>query len=119
MNVEGLSAEEIKSYITLFKSFSPKEISSILSSLRRMGVGDIEANFMSFIYTEIEENKEEVKSEITTGSIESERKFRNRNLENIEQSKLDEGTKSLNSELDSVSFSDVAEFFGNLEKVEE
>lgn len=119
VNVEGLSAEEIKSYITLFKSFSPKEISSILSSLRRMDVGDIEANFMSFIYTEIEENKEEVKSEITTGSIESERKFRNRNLENIEQSKLDEGTKSLNSELDSVSFSDVAEFFGNLEKVEE
>lgn len=116
VEVEGLSADELNSYLKLFKSIKPEMISYILSSLKKMNIGDIEANFMSFIYSDIDTKKEIQKTNIIDSSIE-EHKFRNNNLERIEQAKLSEGIKSLENATDTVDFEGLSDFF-NLEKVD-
>lgn len=116
VDVEGMSVEEIQSYLKLFKNFSVEDISFILSELRRMDVGDVEANFLAFIYSESKsysESKVEVKEE----SVEEERVFRNTNLSKLEEAKLQEGSESLKDELKQVGFADVSEMF-QLEQVE-
>lgn len=119
VDVEGLSEEELIEYSRLFKRFTPKDLSYILSSLRRMNVGDIEANFMAFIYTDFSSVSESEKS-ITVPKCEvaEERILRNSNLENIEKARLREGSKSLKSEMAETDLSGVSELF-SLERVEQ
>ena len=85
-----------------------------------MNVGDIEANFMFFIYSDIEtsEGNRGNSSLIPTSSVSSERKFRNTNLERIESAKLSKGSTSLEGQMKSVGFDELGDFF-NLEKVSE
>lgn len=119
VDVEGLSEDELIEYMKLFKKFSPKDLSYILSSLRRMNVGDIEANFMAFIYTDLNVKKEEDPViNVPVVSVSEERSLRNSNLENIEKAKLDKGAKSLGSEMMESGLSGVAELF-SLERVEQ
>lgn len=116
VDVEGMSEEEIKSYLKLFRKFSVEDISFILSELRRMNLGDIEANFLAFIYSDFrKDSAPEVK--VKEENVSEERVFRNSNLERLEEAKLQEGSKSLQSELKSVGFADVQEMF-QLEQVE-
>lgn len=118
IDVDGLSEEELKSYMRLFKKFSAKDISRILSQLRQMLSGDIESNLMSFIYCKQNENSENktviIKEE--TSSLEDERLMRNTNLQKIENIKFSEGEKSIQSELEEVSVSELGNFF-SLQKV--
>ena len=120
--VEGLSEDEIKSYMSLFRNFSCKQISFILSSLRRMNLGDIESNFMAFIYSDIDlqEGKvdEETNREIQVKDvpISEEKLSRESNLKKLEESKITAGSKSVESNLQQVGFSDICSMF-NLEKV--
>lgn len=119
VDVEGLSEDELIEYMKLFKKFSPKDLSYILSSLRRMNVGDIEANFMAFIYTDFNVKKEEDPViNVPVVSVSEERSLRNSNLENVEKAKLDKGAKSLVSEMVESGLSGVAELF-SLERVEQ
>ncbi len=119
VDVEGLSEDELIEYMKLFKKFSPKDLSYILSSLRRMNVGDIEANFMAFIYTDFNVKKEEDPViNVPVVSVSEERSLRNSNLENVEKAKLDKGAKSLGSEMVESGLSGVAELF-SLERVEQ
>lgn len=119
VDVEGLSEDELIEYMKLFKKFSPKDLSYILSSLRRMNVGDIEANFMAFIYTDFNVKKEEDPAiNVPVVSVSEERSLRNSNLENVEKAKLDKGAKSLGSEMVESGLSGVAELF-SLERVEQ
>lgn len=119
IDVEGLTAEEIKTYKSLFSKFSPKEISTILRDLKRMDLGSIEANLMSFIYckgTDVEEQQSGLKIPKTITAAE-EKTFRNDNLQKIEQAKLAKGTSSIASEIEEVVLTDVLDMF-NLEKVD-
>lgn len=116
VDVEGMSVEEIQSYLKLFKNFSVEDISFILSELRRMDVGDVEANFLAFIYSESKSSSES-KVEVKEESVEEERVFRNTNLSKLEEAKLQEGSESLKDELKQVGFADVSEMF-QLEQVE-
>lgn len=120
IEVEGLSADELNSYMKLFKTIKPKYISFILSSLKRMNVGDIEANFMSFIYSDLGDNTSSEESIVVKpeqGTSQSdEHKFRNTNLEKIESAKLSKGIESLGDEMKPMGFNDFSDFF-NLEKV--
>ena len=118
VEVEGLTSEEIKSYYELFSRFKPQEISRILSDLRRMPLGNIEANLMAFIYckcqnTEVSEAKVEVTQNVP---ITEEHKFRNNNLQLLEAKKMETSVQSLMGEMKSVSIADMANMF-NLEKV--
>lgn len=121
ISVEGLSDVEMKSYLGVFTMFSIKEISYILSSLRKMGYGDIEANFMAFIYTDIsesrvvEEEKKEVKIEPSNSN--NEKVFRNNNIQKLEEAKLKEGVESVKSNFQEVGFDTVEGLF-KLEKVD-
>lgn len=123
VEVEGLSTEELKLYLGLFTSFTPKELSIILSQLKRMRVGDIEANLMAFIYckksTE-EDSTDSISSSVEVGSVtqEDERLLRNSNLQKIESSKFVEGEKSLAPELKTVQLSSSMGDLFTLEKVE-
>lgn len=120
VEVEGLSEEELSSYMKLFNQIEPKKISFILSSLRTMGRGDIEANFMAFIYRDDEEvsvEKPSVNLNVET-SISKETKFRNSNLDRIESAKLSKGTKAISEEMKPMDFEDLSGIF-NLEKVSE
>lgn len=120
VDVENLAEDEIQSYLSLFKKFTPEEISRILSQLRQMSNGDIEANLMSFIYCKnVEKVSEDTSVTINEESVtlEDERLMRNTNLERLENLKLKEGNKSIQSELQEVSVSELGNFF-NLQKVE-
>lgn len=120
VEVEGVSKEELESYLKLFKKFSPAELSYILSSIRKMNLGDIEANFMAFIYTEEKGVTEEVKQvRVPETSVSEERLLRNSNLQNLEKAKLEEGSKAIQDELKVVGFSDVSAEYFSLEKVDE
>lgn len=110
VDVEGLSVEELQLYKNLFKAFTPKELSSILSKIRTLTNGDIEANLMAFIYCKdslsVEGNvlsAEAINTSATT--LDDERHVRNSNLKVLETAKLQEGTKSLGSELEEVKLS--------------
>ena len=117
VEVEGISEEELKSYMKLFKSMNPKLISHILSSLKKMSFGDIEANFMYFIYSDIEEESKSTTSTISVvGTKTEEVKFRNRNLEKLESAKLSKGSKSLEGEMKPVDINDLSDYF-TLEKI--
>lgn len=118
VNIEGISEEELKAYVKLFKRFSIEDISSVLSSLKQMAIGDIEANFMSFIYVDKRiESTTTIKVEEPKEGIAGEIKFRNNNLERIEKAKLREGTKALTGDLQqTVSIQDMSNLF-QLEKV--
>ena len=117
VEVDGISEDELKAYVKLFKSINPKMISYILSSLKKMNMGDIEANFMYFIYSDIdEESKNDVPTTSIVGTQTVERKFRNSNLEKLESAKLSKGSKTLESEMKPVGIGDLADFF-TLEKV--
>lgn len=117
VNVEGLSDVEIRSYMGVFSQFSIEDIAYVLSSLKKMNYGDIEANLMSFIYT-VDTVKEDVapKVEVPKSSSTEEVKFRNDNLNLLEQAKLKEGIASLKPSLEEVGFDDAVSLF-NLEKV--
>ena len=107
VEVEGLSADELNSYMKLFKRIKPQEISFILSSLRKMNIGDIEANFMSFIYADI------------NGSLSSESAkvvIREENQGIAESAKLSKGAEALEGEMDKFGIDDMADFF-DMEKV--
>lgn len=119
IEVEGVAPDELTSYLKLFKSISPEEISFILSSLKKMNVGDIEANFLSFVYLESISVTEEKSTSVAISavpSVNSERAFRNENLKKIESAKLEKGSASLSSQSGAVGFEDLGEFF-TLEKV--
>lgn len=120
VNVEGLSAEELTSYSNLFRQFKIEDISYILSSLKKMSLGDIETNLMAFIYKVDNKAEEDTDSFATPeGATElpSESKFRNNNLQRLEKARLDEGAKVLAGELQQpVSISDMSSLF-QLEKV--
>lgn len=116
VNVEGLSEVEIASYLGIFSKFSMEDIAYILSSLKKMSYGDIEANLMSFIYTVSEVKEETPKVVIPSPEVVDESKFRNDNLKALELSKLKEGQASLSSSLEKVGFEDAMSLF-NLQKV--
>lgn len=116
VNVEGLSEVEIASYLGIFSKFSMEDIAYILSSLKKMSYGDIEANLMSFIYTVSEIKEETPKVVIPSPEVVDESKFRNDNLKALELSKLKEGQASLSSSLEEVGFEDAMSLF-NLQKV--
>lgn len=117
VDVEGLTVEELKSYMALFKKFSIKDISYILSSLRRMNLGDIEANFMAFIYTDNNDKEEDIPVvHVTESTVAEEKTLRNSNLQRLETAKLEEGSKSIKSEMEPVGLKDMKGFF-TVEKV--
>lgn len=97
INVEGLSEAELKSYSDLFKRFSPEEIGYVLSELKRMKLGDIEANLMSFIYYDRNGKLDNEEKKIPESSkvVEQEHTFRNDNLKRLEEQKLQSGKKHL------------------------
>lgn len=119
VDVEGLSESEITEYMTLFKRFSPKQLSITLSALKRMNVGDVEVNLMAFIYEEelpVVSDMPKLNVESTESSLGAERTFRNSNVQALEKSKLKEGSKSVVKEMSDLSLHDVKELF-TLEKV--
>ena len=118
INVEGLSDIEIQSYMEVFSQFSIEDIAYTLSSLKKMSIGDIETNLMSFIYSVQSPiiNESAPKLEIQETSKETEYKFRNDNLKVLEQAKLKESQSALSSSLEELDFEDAMSFF-NLEKV--
>lgn len=118
VQVDGLSTEEVSSYLNLFKKITPNQISYILSSLRKMRVGDLEANFMSFIYTTNCTSSEEDSPKVSmpVGSSSEEQKFRNDNLRRVEEAKLKKGVGSLESEMAPMGLSELGDFF-SLQKV--
>lgn len=118
VEVEGLSTEELREYLALFKKFSPMELSRVLSELKKINIGDIETNLMAFMFCKGSEEKvkESVVVADSTISTEDERKFRNSNLQKIESAKLSKGSEVLSSQLERVSLEDASDLF-SLEKV--
>ena len=118
VEVEGLSTEELKEYLALFKKFTPMELSRILSELKRVNIGDIETNLMAFMFCKSTEEviKEPAVVPDSTISVEEEKKFRNSNLQRIESAKLTKGKEVLSSQLETVSLDEVSDLF-SLEKV--
>ena len=120
--VDDMSAEEIGTYAKVFKALSVEDISYMLQELKRLRVGDIEANLMTFIYGEPQKTvalgtpiKDDRVIEVKKVD---EAKTRNNNLERLEQAKQDRGMKSLEEVTKNVGFDDVADLF-NLQVVEE
>lgn len=118
VDVDGLSKNEIDEYIKLFKRFSISDIIRVLSELKIMLKGDIEANLMAFIYCK-GTIQEEPKVEIHESSMlaEDESLMRNDNLQRIENAKFSKGIKSVESEMEEVDIGDLGDLF-TLEKVE-
>lgn len=117
IDVEGLSEEEFKSYLDVFTRLSIEDIAYILSSLKRMTGGDIEANLMSFIYTTPEaKSTGELKVEIPEGNVSSESTFRNSNIQALENIKVQKGSEIVKESMQKVSLEDAFGLF-NLEKV--
>ena len=120
VSVEGLSSEEINSYLDIFSKFSTKDIANLLSKLQKMSYGDVEANLMAFIYTVDEPtspSQEEVTVSVSTSTIQEENAFRNNNLKVLEKAKVESNQKKLTNYLDKVGVDDVLDMF-NLEKIE-
>lgn len=121
IDIEGVSENEITSYMNLFKSFSTEDLSYILSSLRRMDVGDVEANLIAFIFCTNEYREMQCKeSQIDVNSVAStgpdEGSFRNQVLLKREKNKISAGVKSLEETIREVSMSDARSLF-QFEKV--
>ena len=119
VDVEGISEDELVSYKELFKSFTTEELSYILSSLRRMDIGDIEANLIGFIYCQ-NENKvvEGNQVNLDTPQVKegNEYSFRNDVLKQREKDKITSGIKSLEDNMKEVGVSDMGSLF-QFEKV--
>lgn len=119
VDVEGISEDELISYKELFKSFTTEELSYILSSLRRMDIGDIEANLIGFIYCQ-NENKVVESSQVNLDSPQvkegNEYSFRNDVLKQREKDKITSGIKSLEDNMKEVGVSDMGSLF-QFEKV--
>lgn len=119
VDVEGISEDELVSYKELFKSFTTEELSYILSSLRRMDIGDIEANLIGFIYCQ-NENKVAEGSPVNLDSPQvkegNEYSFRNDVLKQREKDKITSGIKSLEDNMKEVGVSDMGSLF-QFEKV--
>ena len=122
IDVDGMSAEEIGTYAKVFKALSVEDISYMLQELKRLRVGDIEANLMTFIYGEPQKTMNlgtPIKDDrVVEVKKVDEAKARNNNLERLEQAKQDSGMKSLEEVTKNVGFDDVADLF-NLQVVEE
>lgn len=120
VDVEGLSSDELREYVKLFKRFTPNELSYVLSSLKRMLHGDIEANLMAFIYCKnrewVDDGANSVEKTDKGGQLDSEKSFRNDNVKKLEQAKLAEGKDFLSSNMKKVGFDDISSMF-NLERV--
>lgn len=116
IEVEGLSLDELKAYTTLFKKFSIKDLSTILSKLRKLNLGDIETNLIAFIYCDEDDEKEKIEVSVKKEDVQKERVFRNTNMEALETVKLREGAKSVSEQLESVDLKSMSELF-QLEKV--
>lgn len=121
VDIEGVSENEIKSYLKLFKTFSTEDLSYILSSLRRMDIGDVEANLIGFIYCQNDyKMNSEIGSNLDVNSVDAqgpeEGNFRNHVLAKREKNKVASGVKSLNDTMREVSVSDMSSFF-HFEKV--
>ena len=119
VDVEGISEDELVSYKELFKSFTTEELSYILSSLRRMDIGDIEANLIGFIYCQnenrvVEGNQVNVDTPVVKEG--SEYSFRNDVLKQREKDKITSGIKSLEENMKEVGVSDMTSLF-QFEKV--
>ena len=119
VDVEGISEDELVSYKELFKSFTTEELSYILSSLRRMDIGDIEANLIGFIYCQ-NENKVVEGSQVNLDAPQvkegNEYSFRNDVLKQREKDKITSGIKSLEDNMKEVGVSDMGSLF-QFEKV--
>ena len=119
VDVEGISEDELVSYKELFKSFTTEELSYILSSLRRMDIGDIEANLIGFIYCQ-NENKVVEGSQVNIDAPQvkegNEYSFRNDVLQQREKDKITSGIKSLEDNMKEVGVSDMGSLF-QFEKV--
>lgn len=119
VDVEGISEDELVSYKELFKSFTTEELSYILSSLRRMDIGDIEANLIGFIYCQ-NENKVVESSQVNLDTPQvkegNEYSFRNDVLKQREKDKITSGIKSLEDNMKEVGVSDMGSLF-QFEKV--
>lgn len=119
VDVEGISEDELVSYKELFKSFTTEELSYILSSLRRMDIGDIEANLIGFIYCQNENRVvESSQVNIDTPQVKegNEYSFRNDVLKQREKDKITSGIKSLEDNMKEVGISDMGSLF-QFEKV--
>lgn len=92
IEVDGLTKEEISSTLDLFSKFSVKDLSRVLSELRRMNQGSVEANLMSFIYCKDEvmssSSSRVEKPQANADTVGEEVKFRNNNLETIQKGKV-------------------------------
>ena len=119
VDVEGISEDELVSYKELFKSFTTEELSYILSSLRRMDIGDIEANLIGFIYCQ-NENRVVESSQVNLNTPQvkegNEYSFRNDVLKQREKDKITSGIKSLEDNMKEVGVSDMGSLF-QFEKV--
>ena len=119
VDVEGISEDELVSYKELFKSFTTEELSYILSSLRRMDIGDIEANLIGFIYCQ-NENRVVESSQVNLDTPQvkegNEYSFRNDVLKQREKDKITSGIKSLEDNIKEVGVSDMGSLF-QFEKV--
>lgn len=119
VDVEGISEDELVSYKELFKSFTTEELSYILSSLRRMDIGDIEANLIGFIYCQ-NENRVVESSQVNLDTSQvkegNEYSFRNDVLKQREKDKITSGIKSLEDNMKEVGVSDMGSLF-QFEKV--
>lgn len=118
VTVEGMSEAEVESYLKVFSRFSVEDIASILSSLKKMSYGDIEANLMSFIYVVEEKKESNNKVVVPDVAVAEEKNFRNDNLKVLERAKISESVASLGNTMESVGFEDVMSMF-NIEKAQE
>jgi len=50
--VNGLDSKEIRKYGEFFKQFDERELSILIANLNKVSLGNIEANFLAFIYDE-------------------------------------------------------------------
>lgn len=118
ITVEGLSELEIRSYLEVFSRFSTEDISYVLSSLKKMSYGDIEANFIAFIYTDIHKESNQVGGtvKVEKSEVAVDNDYRNRNKERLEKAKQTKTVESLKAKTEKVSFDDVSALF-NLSKV--
>lgn len=120
VEVEGLSAEEVSSYSKLFKEFTSAEISYILSSLKKMNLGDVEANLMAFVYFDMNKSYDSDEVLLSARSSETSEKvesnFRNQVLAKKESDKLKNGISSVSSLTREVGVEDMLSMF-HVEKV--
>lgn len=123
INVEGLSPSEITEYSKVFSKFDASDIAEILSKLRKMSFGNIEANFIAFIYSSKDSNPSVVisNSPVETNNavknVNNEVRLRNTNLKNLEKAKIEKGRSSLSDRMEEVPVEGVLDMF-KLEKVD-